>query len=108
MNIKRTLTRAAEKVTGRKCTRCRYNAKGHCVHYDGSMYRKCWQSITRPGFEKRPPKYLRDEHKPFCRVAEHKEPGDLTAEEKHQMRQIVESLKEASATAKDAGLLGEE
>lgn len=61
MSIKRTLTRAAEKITGRKCTRCRHNCKRRCCHPDGEMFMKCWNSFTRPGFEKRRPRYLKPE-----------------------------------------------
>lgn len=61
MSIKNTLTKAAEKITGRKCTRCLHNCGGRCCHPDGRMFMKCWQSITRPGFEKRPPRFLKYE-----------------------------------------------
>lgn len=90
MSIKTTLARHMEKITGRKCCRCHYNVDGRCCHPDGNMFMRCWQSITRPGFTER-----------------HAEPapGDLTAEEKYQMEKIVETLQEASETARDGGLL---
>jgi len=54
MSIKNTMTRLAEKITGRPCTRCRHNCAGRCRHPNGRMFMKCWQSITRPGYEPRP------------------------------------------------------
>lgn len=90
MSIKTYLVNQAEKVTGRKCSRCRHNCGGRCCHPNGRTFMKCWQSITRPGFE----------------VRQAQEPGDLTEEEKHQLDKIVTSLQEASATARDGGLLG--
>jgi hypothetical protein len=89
MSIKNTLVKIAEKITGRKCCRCHYNVAGRCCHPDGETFCRCWQSITRPGFEER----------------QAQEPGDMTAEEKYQLGKIVENLQEASETAKDGGLL---
>jgi len=51
MFIKYQLTRAMEKLTGRKCSRCRHNKSSRCCHPDGHMFMRCWHSITRPGFE---------------------------------------------------------
>lgn len=89
MSIKRFLTRLVEKITGRKCSRCRYNMGGRCCHPDGEMFMRCWHGITRPGYTGR---YERQE-------------WDLTAEEKDQMAKIVTSLQEASKTARDGGML---
>lgn len=93
MNIKYNLVKLAEKITGRKCCRCHFNVAGRCCHPNGETFCRCWQSITRPGFE---PKQLQEPTQA---------PGDLTEEEKHELGKIVESLQEASATAQDAGLL---
>lgn len=89
MNIKNTLVKIAEKITGRKCCGCAHNCGGRCCHPDGETFCRCWQSITRPGFEER----------------QTQAPGDLTEEEAYQMAKIVESLQEARETAKDGGLL---
>ena len=111
MFIKSYLSQLVEKITGRKCTRCRHNCAGRCCHPDGRMFMRCWDSITRPGFE-----YSEAVH--YARVfsAAFSEglkdalaaPGDMTEEEKYQLGKIVESLQEASATAQDAGLLEDE
>lgn len=95
MSIKTYLVNLAEKLTRRKCTRCRFNIKGRCCHPDGRMFMKCWQSITRPGFEKRPPRYLRKEQ-------------DLTTEEQHQLAKIKATLQEAEDMARESGLLTED
>ena len=93
MSIKRTLTKAAEKITGRKCTRCLHNRGGRCCHPNGRMFMKCWQSITRPGFEKRPPRFLKTTT------------NDLTPEEQHQLEKIKDVLQEAEDSARESGLL---
>lgn len=90
--IKFYLTRMAEKLTGRKCSRCAHNYRGRCIHRDGEMFKKCWQSVTRPGFEKRPPRYLKDITK-------------LTEEEQHQLKKIRAALQEAEDNARESGLL---
>lgn len=93
MSIKSTLTKAAEKITGRKCTRCKHNHAGRCCHPDGRMFMKCWQSITRPGFEKRPPRFLKTTT------------SNLTPEEQHQLEKIKGVLQEAGNIADESGLL---
>ena len=90
--IKSYLTKMAEKLTGRKCSRCAHNYRGRCIHRDGRMFAKCWQSVTRPGFAKRPPRYL-------------KTTTDLTAEEQHQLQKIKDVLQEAEDTARESGLV---
>lgn len=92
MSIKSYLVTAAETITRRKCNRCRHDCRGRCCHPDGRMFMKCWQSVTRPGFEKRPPRYL-------------KTTPDLTAEEQHQLQKIKDSLDEAEEMARESGLL---
>lgn len=116
MSIKSTLTRAAEKITGRKCTRCLHNCKGRCCHPDGRMFMRCWQSITRPGFEKRPPRYLKPEDK--RREEQQKaaeamddlpvEPAPLTPEQQYQLKRIRATLQQAEDTARESGLLTED
>jgi hypothetical protein len=101
MSIKNTTVRIAEKITGRKCCSCHYNVAGRCCHSDGNTFMRCWQSITRPGFEYARSIHIEGRHNEMERA----EPGDLTEEEKYQMGKIVETLQEASDTAKDAGLL---
>jgi hypothetical protein len=90
MSIKNNLVKIAEKITGRKCSRCAHNRGGRCCHPNGKTFMRCWQSITRPG---------------FAEALEGTGPADLTPEERHQIAKIVETLKEASATAQDGGLL---
>jgi hypothetical protein len=95
MSIKTYLVNQAEKVTGRKCSRCRHNCGGRCGHPNGRMFMKCWQSITRPGFEKRPPKYLR-------------QAPELTPQQQHELDKIKQALQEAEAEARESGLLTED
>lgn len=92
MLIKRLLARLVEKITGKKCSRCRYNCVGHCTHPSDSMFMRCWHGITRPGYEPRPGKY-------------EKITLTLTAEERHQLAMIKNALQEASDTARDGGLV---
>lgn len=94
MEIKQYLRDLYAERTGRKCTRCAHSCGGKCVHPSDSMFVKCFRSITRPGFEER-------------LAQENPAPGDMTEEEKHQLGKIVETLQEASATAKDGGLLSD-
>lgn len=93
MSIKTYLVNQAEKVTGRKCSRCRHNCGGRCCHPNGRMFMKCWQSITRPGFDKRPPRYLKADS------------AELTAEEQHQLHKIKCTLDDAEEMARESGLL---
>ena len=104
MSIKNTMVKIAEKITGRKCCRCAHNRGGRCCHPNGKTFMRCWQSITRPGFEHSPSVEL---YNTAREVVTNLAPGDMTPEEKHQLQKIVTSLQEASETAKDAGLLGE-
>ena len=114
MSIKSTLTKAAEKITGRKCTRCLHNCKGRCCHPDGAMFWKCWQSITRPGFEKRPPRYLRYEHttQPLGRATVEEttqgvtvKAAPLTPQQQYELKKIKAALQQAEDTARESGLL---
>lgn len=118
MSIKRTLTKAAEKITGRKCTRCLHNCKGRCCHPDGEMFMRCWNSITRPGFEKRPPRYLKIEdemakHGAAQNYAAAKagmaaKPAQLTPEQQYQLEKIKATLRDAEDMARESGLLTED
>ena len=117
MSIKRTLTKAAEKITGRKCTRCRHNCKGRCCHPDGEMFLRCWNSITRPGFEKRPPRYLKSEREQYEELGRKyneglqaglaTEPAPLTPEQQYQLKKIKATLQDAEDVARESGLLTE-
>ena len=53
MNIKIWLIKAMEKLTGRKCSRCKHDHNGTCCHPNGKMFMRCWHGLTRAGFEKR-------------------------------------------------------
>ena len=89
MFIKNLLTRMVAKLTGRKCSRCLHNCGARCCHPNGRMFMKCWHSITRPGFSKRP---LQNDL-------------DLTPEEQHQLQKIRDVLQEAEDTARGCGLV---
>lgn len=101
MSIKNNLVKIAEKITGRKCCRCHFNVAGRCCHPNGNTFMRCWQSITRPGYTERAQYIIGVD----LSQAADMEPGDMTEEEKYQLGKIVESLQEASKTAKDGGLL---
>ena len=108
MSIKHHFVKLAEKITGRKCCRCAHNRGGHCCHPNGKTFCRCWQSITRPGFEYSPSVECNNNAAAVVEgLKAGMEPGDLTEHEKHELGKIVESLQEASATAQDAGLLVE-
>jgi hypothetical protein len=122
MSIKYLLAKMAERLTGRKCTRCKHNHRRRCCHPDGRMFMKCWQSITKPGFEKKPPRYPRkpqDRRReellaPGRAAAEGFKAGmaaaqtPLTPEQEHQLQKIKGVLQEAGDTARESGLLGED
>lgn len=91
--IKAYLVKMAETLTGRKCSRCSHNYRGRCIHRDGCMFAKCWQSVTRPGFKKRPPRYLKPDS------------TKLTEEEQHQLQKIKDVLQDAEDNARESGLL---
>lgn len=92
MSINYLLGRLVQKITGRTCRRCRHNCADHCAHPSDRMYMECWHSITRPGFEERPGKYLRQDTK-------------LTAQEQHEMEKIKAALQQAEDKARESGLL---
>jgi hypothetical protein len=92
MSIKTFFVFLAEKITGRRCTRCRYNCRGRCGRSD-SMFMRCWHSITRPGFAKRRHRYLKPEE------------VKLTREERHQLQKIKGVLQDAGNTARESGML---
>lgn len=108
MSIKHHFVRLAEKIHGRKCSRCANHGGRSCWHPDGEMFAKCWQSITRPGFEYSPSvEGYNNAAAAVAGLEAGMAPGDLTEEERHQLGKIVESLQEASTTAQEAGLLKE-
>ncbi len=92
--IKHYLVRLAEKITGRKCSKCLHNVKGRCCHLDGRMFMRCWSSIRRPGFSERG----------AVRTIPAYE-GKLTTEEQHLLQKIQGSLDNAETAAREAGLL---
>jgi hypothetical protein len=59
------------------------------------MFTRCWQSVTRPGFERRPGKY------------ERREP-ELTPQEQHELAKIKRALQYAEDEARESGLLTED
>lgn len=90
MKIKMFLAKLVEKITGKKCSRCRHNCGGTCAHPSDGMFMRCWHGITRPGYEERPAEI---------------EAAELTEEQQYQLRKIQETLQEAGDTARDGGLL---
>lgn len=104
--IKYFLVRLAEKITGRKCSRCRHNVKGRCCHPDGRVFMSCWSSIRRPGFEY-------SEAVQFARTCgaasvEGLQAGlaaPLNPEEQRLLQKIKGTLGEAETAAREAGLL---
>lgn len=99
MFIKDLLRKVWEKLTGRKCSRCKYNRGGRCCHPNGAMFMRCWHSVTLPGFAG---KYEKVEAAPADQVA------DLTQEEKYQLQRIREVLQQAEDNARESGLLTED
>lgn len=101
MFIKRVLTKAVAKITGRKCSNCKFNRGGHCAHPKEAMFLKCFNSITKPGHAG---KYERTVF--TLKVTEEQwDSGVLTDFEKLQLQKIKASLAEASALAKESGLM---
>lgn len=107
--IKAYLTKLAEKITGRKCIRCRHSNAGRCGHPNGGMFGKCWQSLTRPGFE-----YSESVHYARTVGAAAAEgvqagmevkPAPLTPEQEYQLAKIKAVLQEAEDNARESGLL---
>jgi hypothetical protein len=106
MSIKHHFVRLAEKIHGRKCSRCAHNCGGKCTNPKDGAFSRCWQSITRPGFEYSPSvEGYNNAAAAVAGLEAGMAPGDMTPEEKHQLAQIVANLQEASATARDGGLL---
>lgn len=100
MFIKKLLASAMAKITGRKCSTCRYNRAGRCAHPVEGMYLKCWQSITKPGHAG---KYERTVFTLSVTAGEWD--GLLSEEEQHQLQRIKASLQEASDVARESGLM---
>lgn len=85
--LKNLLSALIGKLTGRKCGSCTHNCGGRCCHPSGSMFMKCFHSVTRPGYESS------------------KRDTGLTEEEQHQLQKIKAVLQEAGETARESGLL---
>ncbi len=107
MGIKILLRNVAEKLTGRKCCRCKYNRAGRCCHPDGRMFMKCWHSVTRPGFEYSESVACAQAGAAAAEGLQAGLAAGLTAEEQHQLQKIKASLQEAEDIARKSGLLGE-
>lgn len=116
--IKRLLRGLVEKLTGRKCSRCCHNCGGRCCHPNGKMFMRCWHSITLPGFEKRPPRYLKIEDEmakhggarnyEAAKAATATRPAQLTPEQEQQLEKIKATLQDAEDMARESGLLTED
>lgn len=104
--IKYHLVRRAEKITGRKCSKCLHNVKGRCCHPNGRMFMRCWSSIKRPGFEYSEAVHFARTH--GAAVVEGLQAGmaaPLTAEEQRLLQKIQGTLDAAETNAREAGLL---
>ena len=101
MLIKKIVAKVFEKITGRKCSNCQFNRGGRCAHPNEAMFMKCFNSITKPGHAG---KYERTVF--TLRVTEAQwESGVLSEFEKEQLQKIKANLREASALAKESGLM---
>lgn len=107
MSIKTYLAEKVQEITGRKCVRCAYNSCGKCYHPDEEIFEKCYRSISRPGFERRPPRYLKEKPKATAKAVEVK-PAPLTAEQKLQLEKIKATLQQAEEVARESGLVSED
>lgn len=85
----KNLVKIMAKLTGRKCSRCSHNLNGTCTQPQ-SIYKKCWQSLGRPGFAEK--------------LAEPKEAA-LTKEQEYELQKIRETLQEAKDIAQESGLV---
>ena len=123
MFFKRILRKLWERLTGRRCHRCKYNRAGHCTHPSEGMFMRCWHSVTRPGwtgkYEKAPaPKDPAELGKRLCegfedgmrhtRDRNRQRESELTQEEKYQLQKIRDALEEAEDMARESGLLSED
>lgn len=102
MLIKDLLRRVAEKLTGKKCSRCKYNRCGHCTHPDPTMFDRCWNSVTMPGFTGRYEKTTPPAYELSVTVGEW---DGLTEEERFQLLKIKAALEEAGEIARESGLV---
>ena len=122
MFFKRILRKLWERLTGRRCHRCKYNRAGHCTHPSEGMFMRCWHIITRPGwtgkYERSPaPRVMkpRSEALKYVEVgraaAEGMKAGlqhELTPEEKYQLQKIRDPLEVAEDMARESGLISED
>lgn len=107
--IKYYLTRLAEKITGRKCSKCAHNIKGRCCHHNGHMFLRCWSSIRRPGWAATE-SVLFDSTRDADLMdgIQAGTAAPMTAEEQRLLQKIQNTLDTAEATAREAGLLEKE
>ena len=100
MPIKKLLTKVMAKITGRKCSTCKWNRAGHCTHPVEGVYLKCWHSITKPGHAA---KYERTVF--TLKVTAGEWDGLLSEEEQNQLQRIKANLQEAGDLARDSDLI---
>ena len=116
MFIKNLLRRVAEKLTGKKCSRCKHNRCGRCTHPDPTMFDRCWNSVTMPGFTGKyeRPKLSYAETVELGKklkidfddgVGYNRTDGQLTEEEQYQFQKIQAALEEAGEIARESGLV---
>ena len=108
MLIKNLLRRVAEKLTGKKCSRCKFNCCGHCTHPDPTMFDRCWNSVTMPGFLGKYESPSLSYAEALAAAGEALQKGitePLTPEEEYQLGKIKAALEEAGEIARESGLL---
>ena len=106
MFIKNIIAKLAHNLTGRKCNSCTHNRGGRCCHPSGSMFMKCWHSITRPGYEYSESVHYFNTVVPAINDAlQVGINADLTEEERYQLQKISAAVQEAGELARESGLL---
>lgn len=108
MAIKSFIIKTAEKITGRKCSRCAHNCGGHCAHHWEGMFARCWKTITRPGWTRKSEVVEYAKAGQACAEGFLDGYGNLTEEEKYQLQKIREALECAEDMARESGLITED
>lgn len=109
MFIKNIIATLAHKLTGRKCSSCTHNCGGRCCHPSGSMFMKCWHSITRPGYEhSESVHYSNTAGTAASAGLQAGMASGLTEEEQYQLEKIKAVLQDAEDEARESGLLTED
>lgn len=109
MFIKDIIAQLAHKLTGRQCSSCTHNRCGRCCHPSGSMFMKCWHSITRPGYKySQSVQYFTTVLPAINDALQAGINLGMTEEENYQLQKIKAALEEAENAARESGLLEED